>query len=545
MKNIILPAVAAITGFALGFLRWATASPHSAPMTVPAPLAEEPATSVGYEALSEFLADGNFRQFAKLAAMMEKLDSQKLAAVLDRLASRRSGEADYLLPAIVAQWTRRDPDAAFAWMQPRLLRLSRGAFFFSFNNSDSDTALVRAWAENDPNRAMDYARTIPRTELAGRLLRDALYAFKGKSDAEKFELLKAFPDGSARNNTLTSIFSSWRQSDPAAALVAASALPPSPARESLLAEALAGLGRKDRDAAFAKLRELNIRDVRLEIVLAYGAASKDPVEAAKWLENQREELPPTVAATIACQWAKKDPAAAFAWSVSHGIPLDKMESDFAQASNSSVLSSSWQFEFESPLSAAFNAKPAETLRLVAKLPPGEERDRFFNQLAVSNQSSERTLTELKSVFPTLPIEAQLILVRRILRGENADTSFVSTLTGEVRAEALRTLGASKGPEHPTPPGPDRDLQLDGYAYGTARVNPSKALDATMQISNPELRQRSFDDVMWSISRGTIPLPGGTSYSEPSDVISKAREWLENANVPEQWKARWSPVLKRK
>ncbi len=539
MKRILLSLCAAAIGYSVGFLQRPElpASPQAASIYTP----ESTATDTGEhaaQAVSAFLSTGDFRQLARIGPLLEKMSATQIGALLDRLTSLRSGDGEALIPMILAHWTRQSPDAAFAWMEPRLAQFARQKHF-AMMFADADTNLAGAWADNDPVRAIEYARSHHATTLAGKLLHDAIHRLRGKSEAEKFALLREFPEGAARDEALKSFCSTWAYSEPAAVIAAGETLPPGAGRDGAIAEGLIKLAGKDRQAAFEKMRALGFRDPKLEVAMIEQFAKKDPAATAAWMDGLGTEFSPAAIAEVTAYWAKKAPAAAFAWALAHGVPLGTRPNDIPQEGSRSIYQGYWvQHGSTAPLFAALEAAPDATRDWVKSLPPGEDRDRTIFLLCAHAQTPEN----LKPLIPELSPEAAITLAAAIVRQSDdaKATEWAQSLSGELRIAAFRALGTRLADFATAPPGPDRDAMLDGYAYAVATSTPAKALDAVLQIADPVLRRSTFDDVMWALTRGDIPFSGGGYSHGPKPAIrAEAREWLEKSSIPSDWRTSWS------
>ena len=81
--------------------------------------------------------------------------------------------------------------------------------------------------------------------------------------------------------------------------------------------------------------------------------------------------------------------------------------------------------------------------------------------------------------------------------------------------------------------------LGGMANSQAQFQPVKALDGVLEIGDPALRRRTFDDVLWQVNRGDVQLGGGAWTPGASDAVKQeVREWLQSAKIPEEWKKPW-------
>jgi hypothetical protein len=173
------------------------------------------------------------------------------------------------------------------------------------------------------------------------------------------------------------------------------------------------------------------------------------------------------------------------------------------------------------------AQPEATLAWVRSLPAGSvERERWTEE-AILHVKLEQKL----ALFNELSPEGQRLAVTQVVHSFGKDSAaaqkWASSLPlGPARNEAWRTLGMLANKPLDLPPGPDRDAMLHGRAigFGERLAEPSFAL--VMQISDPVRRRDAFDDAMQDLTEG------------PWGQKEKARAWMEQADIPEDWKQPW-------
>jgi hypothetical protein len=393
-RQILIAAVAAVLGFSLGMVgkkprhNSAPVLPEgssSSPVAVSSHEADDEAVSV---AMSALLDRGNLPELARLGALLDTLNSAQMSALLERVERLPPPEHEVFLRRLVGYWTKRDPQAATEWMQPRLAAFAKDGHFASgFANFDTD--LVNTWAENAPELALNFARQHSGTGLSRTILHSAIFAWPDKDYGHRFELLRGFPAGPDRQKVVVSLCFTWAQMDRAAALTGASSLPPGTERNGALAEILARWAAREPAAAFTNAQSFGINDPAVLGVMAKEAAKSHPVATADWLRTQDASLIAGVGPVVATFWAEDDPAAAFTWALEHGVSLTDPTSRNARNIPGDMFAGhAAELSGRSPFSAALREKPAETLAWVKSLPAGPERDRYLELAARDSAHAE-------------------------------------------------------------------------------------------------------------------------------------------------------------
>jgi hypothetical protein len=249
-------------------------------------------------------------RFAPPAAqMIRQMSLQSLAlddpsTALDYVERLELGpERDQLMMTIASTYARTDPVAAVAWAQglepapPGVLATVLGGL-----------------AQNDPERAIGLALELEGVDqvstlqsvILGSVMRDARYA-----ELIADRLLGAATRPGERDQALQTLLSAWSQRDPTAALrwMIANADSVTPFAFANLGREL---GRRDPQSAAAYANQLP-SEVRGEWIAAVGAgyAMSDPRGAASWIAQYRGQPGyDAAAAAIASQIAQYDAAAA-------------------------------------------------------------------------------------------------------------------------------------------------------------------------------------------------------------------------------------------
>ena len=233
------------------------------------------------------------------------------------------------------------------------------------------------------------------------------------------------------------------------------------------------------------------------------------------------------------KWAAKDPAAAFAWAAAHDVPLvvgrdflGNME--YAHHGFERSMGTRAGSDGQSSLATAMDKQPAATLSWFYSLPAGPERDRMASRL-LSAANADQAIKLFDELPPEARRDAASTVAWKLSAKPKDATAWIAKLpNGPVRERAWYALGQYEAPNFDPPAGPDRDAFLSGkiFRFG-ANADPTDALDLTLEINNPAKRHEVLDSIMEKQTRDAA-----------SDLASKSREWIEKANLPDEWKAKW-------
>ena len=544
-RQILLAVIAAALGFLLG---------KTGRETQPAPLQSQaggssrdfaaPSSDKSEEALSSVLGAlldrGNFRELARLGTLLDALDSKQMRALLERIERLTPPEYEVFLPRLLAYWTKRDPQAATEWMQPRLAGYAKdNGFAAGFANFDTD--LMQAWAKNAPELAVEYARGHFGTRLAGNILVTAIFAWPDKDYAHRFELLRSFPAGEERKKVIVSLCFTWGQMDREAALASAGSLPPGEERDGALGQILARSAWKDPAAAFATVEKFGLRVPPLLASLTKATARSDPAATARWVETQDAGMIVELGGVVARFWAERDPAKAFAWAIEHGVSIASPPLRNASKARGDMFAGDVaEIGSDSPLSVALKEKPEETFAWLRALPAGAERDRNLELAILASPDEKRVRTLVTELSPEAAARGAARVAETLaLRDFAPAQQWAESLSGPAREAAWAAIGRIRIEPRPLPLGPDRDAMLRGSAEAQATGTPLKAIERALEIGDPALRRRTFDDVLWQVNRGDIALTGGVSLVGTPDSEKRAvQQWLIDAKIPDEWKKPW-------
>lgn len=526
LRGYLVPFAAAAMGFVVGFQpgeridRVAAKSPSST---------EALAKSASDQSMASVLTVVNekndLKQIAALASLVGSLDEKQWSSLLDQAEGFPEESRERLLPRLLEIWTRFDRKAATNWIRPRLDLFPKD-YRTPMRLEWRQWKLIDAWASNAPEEAMEYARTLgAHNETQNGLIMSATSNRTDKDYAKGFELLREFP--SADQRLFSGITSVWAEKDRDAALAAATSLPAGPQRQQAIGGVLTVWASKDPARALEIAANESVTDSVTLARILQQAAKSNPSQAAAWLENQGEDGS-FKAQTLAVTWAQHDPAAALAWAQAHGVSI-------GAPLNRSMVEGMFNNTGESPLQSANRKDPAATLAFVEAMPPGEDRTRCLQLLIPTMTDIEKA----KSLVAELSPEAASAIVpsvARVLyyRDKEKAVAWAATLSGEARQGAWMQIGGasqrySNEPIDLPPAGPDRDAMISGIASSSAIFRPDVSLNKATEISDPELRQRTLHYIIAEISRS-----GG------EDRKRIARQWLETASVPAEWKQKWNP-----
>jgi hypothetical protein len=336
----------------------------------------------------------NLRGLAKLGAALDGLDSARIGALLDRLDRPAVENRAALMHRLMSYWAHRDPEAATAWMRPRLASFARDRLRFGVRLVDNildagDSSLVHGWAQNVPDTALTYAREHADTSLAGTILASVINGPQIRSDAERFALISSFPGGWQRDRVMNHFLAGFEgraKTDYDAAERAALSLPPGAARDRAMEGVLAHWTGEDPAAALVRLKSLGADFPSLGPILAHHCAKKNPGRVAQWLESLEPAELDRCGSILVANWANSDPIAAFDWAENHGIALAKKSRLESVADDSDPWWDSYRELGRTPLQAAISEKPEATIEWLRI--PDDKRVRIFREWMANTEVPE-------------------------------------------------------------------------------------------------------------------------------------------------------------
>jgi hypothetical protein len=549
LVQILAPLLAALLGYvAAGAFHSSEEKVRVAPTATPAPevatasttLRGEPAVDAIASILTALSGTPSLADFAATKEALDALTSAQMGDLLQRTLTMRlrsgasEGERAERVALFMRLWTARDPEAATEWMRPRLARYARQPGFSS-GYRDAETRLVESWARSAPQVALEIARSYPRSELGYQLLWTTILASRDMDDARRFELMRDFPAGSARDRIIRQVCESWARSDFPAALAALGTLPPDAKRNEIVGNMLAASVGRDPAATLASAESLGMADdpktVRL---LAMAVGDKAPWVTARWLEARGAEALRRAGAALVFSWAQKEPATAFSWAQKHGIDIGA--SVFAGADGDTR---SWAMrrglDQDSPIAMGLAKKPEVVLGWLRKQPAGTARDTAVIATLRAMRDPQQMIPLMAMLPPeAAPQGAEAIAARFVGMGSDLGVDWARTLpAGPTRTAGWTALGKARGATIPPklPPGPDRDAWLRGSTQAPHYVQgfPEKAMERALAIGDTTLRRQTFDEVM-------------SAWAANPKKRESAGPWLDSAAVPEAWKTSWRAKL---
>jgi hypothetical protein len=456
----------------------------------------------------------------------------ELADRLDRDPTPKGFDA---MRHVVLAWSRRDPDGAAEWMRPLLDFQANYRLPFVYE-PDAEAKLAKEWAAASPDKAIEYVRSNPSSSLAASLLELSWLYLDKKSHSEWLEILRSIPSEEARRRTMSHVFARWAREDLSQALSVAKSLPSASERDRMVGEILTMFARSNPSEAFRQYSVSGMHDPNFVPILAGWSSSVDPALTATWLDKVGTSSDiERCGVKIVCEWAQRDPAAAFDWAIAHGISILKETNDLGSDFEWTIR---WRDHVDAlvmegrmnvtalQMGLSRNAKGVS--EWLKSLPIGAERERMIEEAMVLDGGSNE---ELLAMAVELPADSQARLAENKIRRMGEDVNqlqmFAEQLpAGPERAAAWRAIARQLNKPLPLPPGPDRDEMLAGLArYGGG--GPAQNWEWIKQITDLERRRQAFDDVAFSRANGP-------------DITGANRlpEFLGLPGVPEEWKRPW-------
>jgi hypothetical protein len=283
-------------------------------------------------------------------------------------AAENRGELGTLLGAtVIKQWAEGDFEAAADWLAGTAPQ-TRSRFSSSF---------VEAWAKQDASGALAWCVE----NLTGTTLWAAVTGVvKGVAEVD-----------SGRAEALVSVMAPSQARAEAAVVVARDLFPKRSLKESMNPETVAWLAGLDSGSVQRVLREVDLRWRWIEA---------DPQSLASFLATVPSDAVPARADTdLAQELARGDPRAALEWA--SGLPGERALSAGAAAFNQ------W-----------FTAQPAEAIRWLHDLPPGDQRHPAFFKEAIRHLAYELRAPEVLAAMPPADRTAARPIIETIQLPEN-------------------------------------------------------------------------------------------------------------------------------
>lgn len=547
--GIILPVLGAAVGFAAGVISYVprrvddrAATRSEITNTSFSPSESTPPLGQGSdsEIFGLLFQSNRLRGMAELGAALDRVDSSQIGALLERLDRPAVENRAALMHRLMSYWARRDPEAATAWMQPRLALLYWDRLRFSVRLEhlidDGDGSLIQAWAQNVPEAAIECARQHPDAGVSGAILASVIDGPQVQSDAERFALLSSFPGKRQRERVMEYFIAGFQtraEADYETAERGVLSLPAGLERDRAMEGILAHWKGADPAAALARFRSLGVDFSSLVPILTHHGAKQNPEQVAHWLERLEPAELARCGGVLVTSWAMSDPLAAFAWAENHGVSLTKNSRIESVAVDSGQWWDSHREMGRTPLEAAIAEKPEATIEWLRALGPGPERTRLIELAALAADKN----ADIESLVADLPEGAAGRVVTRVTMSMRDDQERVQRWAGDLpagpaRDAAWRSVGLfAKSPTLSLPSGPDRDAMFDGVAQ-RHRNDVAQGWRYLQQIDDPDRRRQAFDDMIRDIR------PSQDYWIPDDKSVPIFREWMENPEIPEEWKKPW-------
>jgi hypothetical protein len=468
------------------------------------------------------------QQFAALSEPLARLGPEAIGALIESVEREGREQRDYRSGWLFKWWLQRDPEAASAWVMPRLQLLVQDGPLGTGTNAEADMA--DAWAKAFPQRALKLAREYPRAAIAGTLLYHAAHKRRDAPPIETWAIFSDFPEGPARAKEASRFLSEWAKKDAGSAFAAAQSLNAGQTRDQALEAVLPLLAATDTNLAFEHYERLGLSNPELVNKMIVNSGSKDPASVAKWLTQLHPAQFAQVATPFLEKWAAKDPAAAFSWAVEHGARLSMQGQEFTEMRHHGFgrnLSMSFGRPGPDALKAAMTAQPEAALGWLRSLPQGAQREQMAERF-LSYVKPEDAVRLFKELGPGSRGRAISTMGSTLSGDPKRATEWVATLTaGPERQNAWYRLGQFEASALNPPVGAERDAWLEGRVIGTGFLSrtPAETLNMVMEIQNAQKQREAFDQVMEAVK------------SDNAKRV-QAVTWMEKSKLPEAWKAKW-------
>jgi hypothetical protein len=523
---------AGIAGFTVGTMERPAARPVPVQPALNVPTPAPSVTDPIARALAIVMRNtSDLRGMAEISTVLHSLNRTQTVELANRLERLSDPNGMYALQKLVTGWARRDPEGATEWVTPRLQDYARFGELLTEIDSD-EFPLAVAWAEGAPEKALEYARSSPHSNVAALVVETSLEQMEEKPYPERLAILLSVPSEETRRGAMIDCFRSWASSNSDEALRVASSLPPGSERDRMTGEVLLHLVYEKPEEAFRQYANSGLNGTPIVSLLVTRSCQKDPAWTAQWLDEQQDpQLMEECGGMLVSRWAMQNPAEAFAWARAHGISITKPGIEMQE----SEFPKEWAGEFNSlirqePLNNAMGAKSSESIEWIKKLPVGPERTRYIEKAIEYSSVSGPELLALTNEL-SVESQARVSVIRMRKFGYDAEKlqEFAGSLpAGSVREAAWREIGKRWIHSLPNMPGagPDRDAMLDGMALSNA-YNFSSGFPRIQQITDPVRRRGAFDDLALSLD-----------YYSAITGQDAIQELMDSPDVPAEWKKPW-------
>jgi hypothetical protein len=344
--------------------------------------------------------------------------------------------------------------------------------------------------------------------------------------AERAELgrrLTLLPPGTLNNDKIALFFRAWAKFDASAAFQMALTFKNTSQTWAALASVFEGAEAKDASNLVESLKNLAPGTISPEItqgLLHTGLskwASVDAAGAARFLDNYRGDVPPSVWQAVAESWGMLDPASAFAWASKQADAVIKEKqmwgamtawvktdlpaaAEYARAHLDGTLTSEKLVSLAANYLAANDPKAA--IAYIETLPEGPVKQ--FAQAMAATKWAHNDPAAAAAWVSSLPAEAQ---------GEAAVGVVAMWATQDPQAAVnwIRTLE-----------GAARDSAISAYSGNLARADPATALEWAQSIESPSIRTATLDALL---------------HQWLQRDRTRATEWINRSQLPDADKIR--------
>ncbi len=501
----------------------------------------------------------------------------QLSAIYSAAQKLHSPESDALLSALGERWAKLDPRGAIAFGLAR--RKADGGYSFL-------SSIEEKWAAVAPSDAIDFARTLPPSYQRTQFMQEIVRIISDLDPQRAVQLLRENPQysqwaatslfdkwtardpqaaaaaalelkGNLGTRATGGVAETWGQSDPAAAIAWAAAIPSAARRKGLIGSIAEVWAKSDPEAVLAWAQDQTDPKVRRDAInagLGSLAATNLPaalqrinampagedrdraIQATANTESSKDtrsalqlaELLPTglardgTVSQICSTWGQKEPRAALDWLVANAPAA------LGGGGGLQEIVRGWA-----------GTAPDQAIAWAQALPPSDSQNSamaaLIGGLAVSD------LGRAETIFQQSSPDAQKLAVPQITRNlinqgpEKARAWVESLAAGPAQNDAYGYVAAAWSDQNPNAvatwlgtlsPGKARDAAISGFAMKAVERDPEGAATWTQTISDPRDRDTQTEAVMqrWL----------GTDSNA-------ARSWLDaNPQISPEEKARILP-----
>lgn len=528
---LALTICAAGLGYALGTRSLVSPVPVTLAATEPAdnarpgatPLADARISEGAARALAALSAPKQLSDFADIHSLLAGLQPGDFPRIMDIMQRLPAEVQNQSMVLVFRAWIACDLESARAWGLGITEKQALSGFSIS---GGAARAIAETWATQFRDDALAFARRHWPKEGAKHVLHQFLWSCPKDQFPQCLALLQTMPADPKRKASISSFFQNWVQSDAQRAMEAATAMPPGIERTSAIAQVIGWSAQSKPQKAFEQALEAGITDARFLSALGTEAGWSKGAETAKWFAESAPDLISIAGPALVSAWARQDANAALLWALANGISLTKRElGQTTDPENSLSWTTPLRGSSQSPLMDAMREKPAETVAWLTNLPAGTERDEWLQYALETWNSGSEALKIFAALPPHRQPSAAASVVSRAFKNQTGKArEWAATLpVGPIQDAAWNGIGRTDGVPSDYPAGRARDLMLEGRAT-IYTPEPLQVLTEVSRISDPVIRRRAFENVMW-----------GALHENGDAVSKKAREALEATDFPAEWK----------